>query len=499
MGYWISYIGVGFNGVVRSYFSDAGTLLFNHLVVTATLLVPGLALFGFAWTRRRRYAAYFLALVLLATLLMTVGFPEGTPLRRGATFSYNHFPSVRFLRTTYKAGPLLVLGVAGLGAMALELAAARFAGRARVAGAVAVCALLAAAAWPLVTGGAVDRQVSWKRIPAGWTAAARDLDAKLGDNARAAVLPGQLYAFYRWGGTVDPILPSLTKKPVAVRNAVPYGDLRGTDLLWTADSLLQQGRLLPGQLAPLLRLMSVRDVVAGSDDDLNRSGAVDPAASVRALAAQGLSRGRVYSPDVRGFGVDRPRPLVRVEPRGRSTVVDGSADGLAGLAGMGGLPANSPLAFAGDLDADAIRANARAGGTVVISDSNRRRVFVVSRMQQNASATLAADDAISEDAATLDPFADRGSDAQTVAQLHGARSISAPFSPGYSQFPEHRPFAAFDGDPRTAWFGDPGLEPSRHVLQVTFDRPRDVNHITVLPRSEGGARTVAVVVNGRRF
>src|SRR4051812_4575821 len=124
MGYWISYIGVGFNGIVRPYFSDAGMLLFNHLVVTATLLVPGLALLAFAWTRRRRYAAYFLLLVVVATLVMAIGFPEGTPLRRGATFAYNHFPTLRFLRTTYKAGPLVVLGVAGLGAMAVELAVA---------------------------------------------------------------------------------------------------------------------------------------------------------------------------------------------------------------------------------------------------------------------------------------------------------------------------------------------------------------------------------------
>src|SRR4051794_6318979 len=499
MGYWISYIGVGFNGGGRPYFSDGGALLFNHLVVTATLLVPGLALFGFAWTRRRRYAALFLALVLLGTLLMAIGFPEGTPLRRGATFAYNHLPSVRFLRTTYKAGPLVVLGVAGLGAMAVEVAAARMTARLRVAGAAALAALLTAAAWPLVTGDAVDRQVSWKQIPAGWKAAARDLDRGLGDNERAAVLPGQLYAFYRWGGTVDPILPSLTKKPVAVRNAVPYGDLRGTDLLWTADSLLQQGRLFPGQLPALLRLMSVRDVVAASDDDVNRSGAVDPAASVRALAAQGLSAGPVYSPDIRGFRVERPRPLVRVEPRRRTMVVDGSAAGLAGLAGMGSLPANAPFSFAGDLQPDAIGAAARDGGTIVVSDSNRRRVFVVSRMQQNTGATLAAGDAISEDAATLDPFVERGSDSQTVAVFHGARSISAPFSPGYSQFPEHRPFAAFDGDPRTAWFGDRALDPSRHVVQITFTAPRNVDHIDVLPRNEAGARTVAVVVNGQRF
>ncbi len=46
---------------------------------------------------------------------MSVGFPEGSPLRRAATFAYNHFSPVQFLRTTYKAGPLVALGLACLG------------------------------------------------------------------------------------------------------------------------------------------------------------------------------------------------------------------------------------------------------------------------------------------------------------------------------------------------------------------------------------------------
>ena len=49
---------------------------------------------------------------------MSAGFPEGTPLRRASNFTYNHFVPVQFLRTTYKAGPLVVIGLAilaGLG------------------------------------------------------------------------------------------------------------------------------------------------------------------------------------------------------------------------------------------------------------------------------------------------------------------------------------------------------------------------------------------------
>jgi hypothetical protein len=519
MGYWIAYIGVGFDGVIRPYFSDAGVMLFHPAVLTASLLVPGLVVWGFTWTRRQRYAPFFLALVLIGVLLMTAGFPEGTPLRKGITGAYNHLPSVRFLRTTYKAGPLVALGLAGLGALAAAEVARRLRGRRWLPSAALAfgIALLALSAWPLVRGRAVDDQMLWDRIPGAWTEAARDLDNRLAENERALVLPGQLYAFYRWGGTVDPILPTLSERPVAVRNAVPYGDPHGTDLLWTTDALVQQERLLPGQLPPLLQLLGVGAVITATDDDHHRSGAADPAAAYRTLAGQGLgqplasygARTRLPPPigdvgpmptvpQVRRYGVDRVRPAVRVEPDRPTVVVDGSAPALAGLAAFGSLRRGA-LVYAGDLGTPQVRAAAARGSEVVVSDSNRRRVMVVSRLRQNTGATLGPGDPISEDSAVLNPFADRGTDGQTVAVLHGARSLFAPFSPGYSQFPEHRPFAAFDGDPRTFWLADSALRPDRHWVEIEFVKPLDISTVEVMPYNDAGATTDSVELNGRRF
>ena len=110
MGYWISYLGVGYGGDLRPYFGDGGVLLFALPVVLAGLLVPALALGAFATTRRRRFAPFALALVLIGLIVMTAGFPEGTPLRRASNFTYNNFVPIQFLRTTYKAGPLVALG-----------------------------------------------------------------------------------------------------------------------------------------------------------------------------------------------------------------------------------------------------------------------------------------------------------------------------------------------------------------------------------------------------
>ena len=293
MGFWTSYIGVGY-GATRPLFSDVSTMLFNPLVVGASLLLPAFAVAGFIRARRLVYAPLFLALVVVGTTIMVAGFPDGTPLRTGMTWVYHHVFVLRFMRTTYKAGPLVALGLACL----LGLAAGQLLSRLRslprprirrvapIAAGVALAALIGFAALPLVQGKAIDTQSAWKRIPPAWTQAGRDLDRSLAPNTRALVLPGQIFAYYNWGATIDAILPRLTDRLVAVRYQTPYSDLHAVDLLMTVDDLVQQRRLVPGELPALLRLMGVGAVVSGTDDDTSRSGALDPAAAAGVLSEQ---------------------------------------------------------------------------------------------------------------------------------------------------------------------------------------------------------------------
>ena len=116
MGYWMSYTGVAFAGHALPLQRSSPTMLFSRPVVLASLLVPALALAGFAWTRRWRYGPFLLAMVLLGVVIVAAGFPEGTPLRQGLHFVYNRAQVVQFLRTSYKAAPLIMLGVAGCSA-----------------------------------------------------------------------------------------------------------------------------------------------------------------------------------------------------------------------------------------------------------------------------------------------------------------------------------------------------------------------------------------------
>ena len=110
----------------------------------------------------------------------------------------------------------VALGLACLGGAAAALAWERVrAARPRLAPvcAVAAAALIALAAWPMTTGRSTEDMFEHEAVPAAWTQAARDLDRSLAPNARAVVLPGQLFGFYDWGGTFDPILPTLANGP----------------------------------------------------------------------------------------------------------------------------------------------------------------------------------------------------------------------------------------------------------------------------------------------
>ncbi len=502
MGFWVTYLGVGYGTQLSPAFDSAPTLLGAPGLIVSSFAIPGLALAGFAWTRRWRYGPFFAVLALLGLLVMFTGFPDGAPLRRALHWSYDRVELVQFLRTTYKAGPLLALALACLAGVAAGLLWERLRGRLAlaVAASVVAAALVVGWAWPLFDGRGVDGQISFDAVPADWERAAADVDGELPSGTRALVLPGQVFPFYRWGGTQDALLPALTDRPVSVRGVVPYADLRAVDLLWGTDALVQQRRVLPGQLGPLIRLMGAGEVISASDDDRDRSGAVEP----RAAAAQ-LARGADLSSPRRFFGAVRAHPvtgspgLVRVQPLRGPLVVDGSAATLAGLAALGGLPRERTILYAADQTRDELRRAARGGAEIVVGDSNRRRVILPSQPRQAEGATLATDAEIPRDGAVLNPFDDYGTDAQTVAVYDGARAILAPFSPSFVQFPEHRPYAAVDGDPATWWSAERNFDDDRRWIEIDFGRRIDVPSLELLPQREARTDLTAVEIAGRRY
>ena len=241
---------------------------------------------------------------------------------------------------------------------------------------------MALAAWPLATGLAPERQLAFS-VPSWWHQAAREVD-RMPAGERAMVLPGALFAYYDWGGTVDPILPALADRPVAERMIVPFADLRAVDLQFATDALVSQERALPGQLPPLLDLMGVGRVFSAADGDRSRSGGIGPVEADQQLRLGGLAAGTPIGPtaperaaagrvpDGRRLPRITMRSLptggmVRVVPRDRATIVDGGAEGIAQLAGFGGLRPGAALRYAADVTPEEIRRTAAEGGRIVVT------------------------------------------------------------------------------------------------------------------------------------
>ena len=139
--------------------------------------------------------------------------------------------------------------------------------------------------------------------------------------------------------------------------------------------------------------MGVAQVLVPTDSERRRSGAVDPVeaaialgrereltAPVRelrpgaALPSRGAAVRPVLSlPELRRYEVSSEPGLVRVEPRDRATVLEGDADGVTALAGLGALDPPGALLYGADVGREELRDLVEQGARIVLTDSSRRR------------------------------------------------------------------------------------------------------------------------------
>ena len=329
-------------------------------LVGASLLLPALALGGFIWTRRWRYAPVPAAACCSSGWRSSwPAFPSGhaqprgdgvglPPRRRSCASCAPPRRRRRWSRSGWRACSAWARSWPGR-ACARCAPAAAAGGAGRRSGGLA--ALIALAALPLVRGTAIEQQLTWKRIPAAWT------DAGRGPRPRpAARTRARSCCRARSSPTTPGAAPptrscrALTDRPVAVRYETPYGDPHSTDLLWTVDRLVE-----PAAAA-------ARPAAAAAAPDGRRRGRHGqrrrPLAQRRrqrrrrpppSSPAQGLDRPRSYGPDggrcrrarrARAGRATCPRcaattsrgvrGIVHVDASGPATIVDGGARGPRG-------------------------------------------------------------------------------------------------------------------------------------------------------------------------
>ena len=509
LGYWLFY--------QRNPIGPTTTASFDYLVsvramaVSYLVVIAGIAGLATVHWAQRRFAALCVAVgMVLAVGVHPVGDPS--PLMRWFTGDDGSGLALA-LRSSTRATPVLLLGVAlGAGAL-LSLVPDRVAAVRRRVGPIplpfprqvlaAGLVVLAVVNLPSVRRAdlvdpAIDRDAD---VPAAWDDAADALDAD-GHDGRVLQLPGAEFGAFRWGYTVDQPLVALTDDPVVTRDLLPLGSAAAMDLLFALDDRFQEEVAEPGAVAPVARLLGVDTIWLANDLEFERFGTPRPEVVDALLTGDGRPAalgdverygtpvtndpalpmvdpealvdpdvGRAIAPVVL-VSVDQPGAIVRAKTE--TVVVSGSGDGLVDAAAAGLISGHELVRYSGSLDDSQLPASLDGARLLVVTDSNRDRAHHWRSSQDVVGHTEAGGP---EPGVLVDTPADQRLELfdddealQTVAVQRGpVRARASSYGEPFAYRPEARAVMAIDGDPDTAWsVGDHG-DPTGEFIRLTVD------------------------------
>ena len=453
------------------------------IVLTTAVMTLGLAGFTLQRLPHRTFLVVCLSLGILFIALPHQG-PLASPLT-GHVQAVLDGPLAP-LRNVHKADPLirlpLAVGLAHLLSCLSTWRPTRSWLRGTVLGAVALMVVTAASPG---FSGAISPRGSFVSMAPQWG----DLGRWLDDRSDGAVLivPASGFGEYVWGRTMDEPLRPLTTAAYAVRDAVPLAPAGTIRLLDEVETRLQTGRSIGGATA-VLRSAGVRYVVLRNDLAAGEAGQ-PPVALARsairntpdAAFARGfgkssldMTRNRVYPIEV--YALSGPiDDGLRLWDADDVLGATGASEDLARLAdaGLGG----RPVIFDGDLT------GALLPESHVVTDGFRARDrwFGAPRGEDVTSGLGARAAAESSDYFPW-PEVER----RSLVDYDGLRDVLASSSVA-EQFgvvglrPAMRPFAALDGNARTAWVT--ALDP-RPELTIELPGPTDVPQVTLQPYAD---------------
>lgn len=510
LGYWFFYGEDRFGPWIapsRSYMRRVDLL-------ALTYLLPGLGLVGLAASRFRE-RLYFA--VLLATgLLLAVGpHPWGTPPPAGlALKALLESEYGLAMRSLPRAAPLVALSLAVfLGALIATVAASvpRLA-RPLTAGAVAIAILALPPLWRLqMVDSNLDRA---EDLPAYWLEAAAAIDQR-GPGTRVLEVPGSDFASYRWGNTVDPVLPGLIDRPYVARELIPYGSPASANLLDAFDHRMQEGTLDAEAIAPMARFMAAGDVSVRSDLTFERYNTPRPRLLWELVtSAPGLEEAGRFGPAERNapraelpmvdetelqtppdlpdppevgvLEVEEPESIVRSSPLSQTAVMAGDGSGFVDAAAAGLLTGHESVLYSASFAADpgGLRDLVGDASPLILTDTNRRSGQRWGTLRDNHGYTeRAGEEPMRADAKDqrLPVFPDADDDHFTVTEARGDVKASATSYGNTVTFTaEDRASMAIDGQVGTAWRTG-GFSPAAgETLRLEFREPVTTDRIRLL-------------------
>ena len=543
LGYWLLYGGDRLDPWVE----PAGPYFDSALVMTLGFVLAGIALLGFLTRFPGRAAAATLLLVGLAVAVGAAPLDNSTPYGRLFLWFATDTTAGLALRSTPRAAPLVTFALALGVAASTEWVRHHLVRRRAEHGLterrrwvpapwlvpVAAVGLLGLQFFPWFSADSLSSSLQRdENLPAHTTDIATWLDANAdpdldGGGGRVWEIPAADFASYRWGGTVDAVLPGLIERPYLARDVVLQGGPATADLLNAFERRLPEGWFEPETLVPVAHRFGVDTVVVRNDLEherflLARPGSLWPGIT-RALGAPDHAGPLVTDdtviplidertladvdlverfPVVAAFDLS-PVPRVTSASAAQPIVMVGNAEGVVDLAGAQLLDPDRPLLFAatlddlaasGDLDPAAI-------GTDpwwVLTDTDRKQARRWSTVSSNLGALEAAgpltldDDPSNQSLDVFDPS--RAGGRQTVAVHAGdVADVRASYYGNRVAFTTgDAPAFAIDGDPSTAWRAGAFTETTGLRWEVDLVRPVQTSTIGLLQPISGATNRYVV-------
>ncbi len=469
---------------------------------------------------RWRHRAYFILIVVVGMILSVGAYPYANPSSVGSVFKYLMVNTTAGLamRSTDRATPLVLLSLAMLLGAGVSALVARVRRTGLIVGVAAVGVVIVATT-PLWTGAVIaDGFTQPAHVPSYVHQAAKKLNS-VHTATRVFAIPGNNFAAYRWGDTIDTVWPALLTRPFVTHEQQIMGSLPTADVLNAVDVPIQEGTMDWNALAPIASLMSAGDVLVQYDQAYERYDTPDPQVLASQLqptpaglsdpvsygaprpnvstiprldeAALGLPANSPWPSPLVSYTVAKPRPILRGESLAHPLVVDGDASGLVNAAAMGMLATNPTILYAGTLDTDKSlqKSTLSHPADLLVTDTNRKRGFRWNSLEENAGYTETASqspDTEDPSDAPLNIFPKAPADAQTTTQFNGISAVSASsYANSVTYFAEDRPSAALDNDVQTQWLDDSFASPLGQWWQIKLARPMSIGTVTLVQPQTG--------------
>ncbi|MGW6209995.1 alpha-(1-_3)-arabinofuranosyltransferase domain-containing protein [Streptomyces sp. NPDC055109] len=517
-GNWVAYLHFG-----EAWLPAGWSVASSVIVIVCSALAAGLGLAGLA--RRDLPERRWLVLTVLSVVLITLagyGGSLGAPFHGVAQDWLNGW-LVPF-RNIYKfqtgLALALVLGLAHLVGVATRTHGARPVRGRRLAPLIAAVLVLPGLAWPYLNG-AILQPGSFQELPRYWHTTADWLE-KYSPDSRALVVPATAHGIYTWGSPIDEPLDVLADSRWAERDYVPFGTPGNRRAMDAVEQALLTGGDVPG-LADYLSRAGLYYVVVRNDLDPDQLGHVPTATVKRTLEQSGYRRVTGFGPVTTGGRIanDTPLQVEGLYPRQRAVEIYEPADTAVARPGQAGLKpiADTAVVSGGPeallpLAADpAVRGRAAVltgdnhpglgtAGVQIVGDGLRRADTRFGLVDANTSYTYTRDQRNDSDSVQDPGRAPRqilptdGVGHQTVAELRGARSVTASSSGNWLfHLPQYDPVNAFDGNPDTAWAEGAAGSADGQWLRIRFDGSVDMPaSFDVIPLPQDGVRSAATRV-----